>query len=157
MKIYLVLFSFAKLCYNLVQSGSIKKHAQLDSSREKILFPKLEVELDLSRAQTFGMMLVNQSEEEVECEFRHLSLAEYLTAIHVHTTGEPLKVSQDTFLWIVLKLKQILRALLKIERNSSSSICLVWPAPVKARTRLSFTISSPPWVLTWARETPCST
>ena len=92
MEIYLVLFSFAKLCYNLVQSGSIKKHAQLDSSREKILFPKLEVELDLSRAQTFGMMLVNQSEEEVECEFRHLSLAEYLTAIHVHTTGEPLKV-----------------------------------------------------------------
>ena len=84
LKIYLVLFSFAKLCYNLVQSGSIKKHAQLDSSREKILFPKLEVELDLSRAQTFGMMLVNQSEEEVECEFRHLSLAEYLTAIHVH-------------------------------------------------------------------------
>ena len=101
MKIYLVLFSFAKLCYNLVQSGSIKKHAQLDSSREKILFPQLEVELDLSRAQTFGMMLVNQSEEEVECEFRHLSLAEYLTAIHVHTTGEPLKVSWGAFLWIV--------------------------------------------------------
>ena len=28
----------------------------------------------------------------MECEFRHLSLAEYLTALHVHITGEPLKV-----------------------------------------------------------------
>merc|ERR1719211_80503 len=36
-------------------------------------------------------MVVSQSSRQVECEFRHLSLAEYLSAIHVHTTGEPLK------------------------------------------------------------------
>ena len=33
-----------------------------------------------------------KANDDVECEFRHLSLAEYLTAIHVHTTGQPLKV-----------------------------------------------------------------
>ena len=44
------------------------------------------------RAQTFGMMVVSQEDTRVECEFRHLSLAEYLTALHVHITGEPLKV-----------------------------------------------------------------
>ena len=80
----------------MVQSGSIKKHAKLDNTKEKLIFPQLELELDLARAQTFGMMLVNQSQEEVECEFRHLSLAEYLTALHVHTTGEPLKVGNSS-------------------------------------------------------------
>ena len=39
------------------------------------------------RAQTYGMMVVSKDQEEVECEFRHLSLAEYLSAIHIHTTG----------------------------------------------------------------------
>ena len=37
-------------------------------------------------------MVVSQTDKVVECEFRHLSLAEYLTALHVHNTGEPLKV-----------------------------------------------------------------
>jgi len=82
---------FAQLCYNLVQTGSIKKTAMLDPSGEKLIFPKLQLTLDLARAQTFGMMVVSQNNEEVECEFRHLSLAEYLSALHVHTTGEPLK------------------------------------------------------------------
>ena len=36
---------------------------------------------------------VSQEDTRVECEFRHLSLAEYLTALHVHITGEPLKVT----------------------------------------------------------------
>ena len=89
-------FSFAKLCYHLVQSGSIKKQAELDSSGEKISFSSLELELDLTRAQTFGMMVVSQTDNVVECEFRHLSLAEYLTALHVHITGEPLKVMNVT-------------------------------------------------------------
>ena len=35
---------------------------------------------------------LEKANDDVECEFRHLSLAEYLTAIHVHTTGQPLKV-----------------------------------------------------------------
>ena len=83
---------FAKLCYHLVQSGSIKKQAELDPSGERILFPGLDLELDLGRAQTFGMMVVSQEGATVETEFRHLSLAEYLTALHVHITGEPLKV-----------------------------------------------------------------
>jgi len=83
---------FAKLCYTLVQSGSIKKQAELDTAGEKLIFPSLELQLDLTRAQTFGMMVVSQSEQIVECEFRHLSLAEYLTALHVHITGDPLKV-----------------------------------------------------------------
>lgn len=82
---------FAQLCYNLVQTGSIKKTAVLDNAREKLIFPELKLTLDLARAQTFGMMVVSQQDEEVECEFRHLSLAEYLSALHVHTTGEPLK------------------------------------------------------------------
>ena len=84
---------FAKLCYNLVQTGSIKKSAVLDNAGEKLVFKKLNLTLDLARAQTFGMMVVSQKDEEVECEFRHLSLAEYLSALHVHTTGEPLKVA----------------------------------------------------------------
>lgn len=42
---------------------------------------------DMFRAQTYGMMVVSKDQEEVECEFRHLSLAEYLSAIHIHTTG----------------------------------------------------------------------
>lgn len=82
---------FAQLCYHLVQTGSIKASASLDNSREKLVFPKLKLSLDLARAQTFGMMVVSQANDDVECEFRHLSLAEYLTAIHVHTTGQPLK------------------------------------------------------------------
>ena len=39
------------------------------------------------RAQTYGMMVISKSNREVECEFRHLSLAEYLSAVHIHTTG----------------------------------------------------------------------
>jgi hypothetical protein len=31
------------------------------------------------------------SERSLECEFRHLSLAEYLTALHVHVSGDSLK------------------------------------------------------------------
>ena len=30
-------------------------------------------------------------DRSLECEFRHLSLAEYLTALHVHVTGDSLK------------------------------------------------------------------
>ena len=74
-----------------MQTGSIKKSAELDSTGEKLIFPALQLSLDLGRAQTFGMMVVSQSSRQVECEFRHLSLAEYLSAIHVHTTGQPLK------------------------------------------------------------------
>ena len=61
-------------------------------SGERLIFPSLDLELDMVRAQTFGMMVVSQEDTRVECEFRHLSLAEYLTALHVHITGEPLKV-----------------------------------------------------------------
>ena len=50
----------------------------------KHIFPFL---FNLFRAQTYGMMVVSKDQEEVECEFRHLSLAEYLSAIHIHTTG----------------------------------------------------------------------
>ena len=63
-------------------------------SGERLIFPSLDLELDMVRAQTFGMMVVSQEDTRVECEFRHLSLAEYLTALHVHITGEPLKVKQ---------------------------------------------------------------
>ena len=38
------------------------------------------------RAQTYGMMVVSKADSEVECEFRHLSLAEYLSALYIHTT-----------------------------------------------------------------------
>ena len=33
---------------------------------------------------------VSQDGVRLECEFRHLSLAEYLTALHVHVTGDNL-------------------------------------------------------------------
>ena len=39
------------------------------------------------------MMVVSKDKKEVECEFRHLSLAEYLSAIYIHTTGIPLSLS----------------------------------------------------------------
>ena len=35
-------------------------------------------------------MTVSQDGVRLECEFRHLSLAEYLTALHVHVTGDNL-------------------------------------------------------------------
>ena len=82
---------FFRLCYHLVQTGSIKAKAKVDKNEERLEFAQLNLSLDLARAQTFGMMVVSQDGEEVECEFRHLSLAEYLSAIHVHTTGQPLK------------------------------------------------------------------
>ena len=54
-------------------------------------FPDLgEVTIDQERAETFGLMTVGQDGARLECEFRHLSLAEYLTALHVHVTGESL-------------------------------------------------------------------
>ena len=39
------------------------------------------------------MMTVSDitNDRSLECEFRHLSLAEYLTALHVHVTGDSLK------------------------------------------------------------------
>ena len=43
------------------------------------------------RAETFGLMTVEQDGDRLECEFRHLSLAEYMTALHVHITGADLK------------------------------------------------------------------
>ena len=36
-------------------------------------------------------MTVEQDGDKLECEFRHLSLAEYMTALHVHVTGAELK------------------------------------------------------------------
>ncbi len=49
------------------------------------------VSIDQDRAETFGLMTINQDGSSLECEFRHLSLAEYLTALHVHVTGDTLK------------------------------------------------------------------
>jgi hypothetical protein len=40
---------FAKLCYTLVQTGSIKMTATLDPTGEKLLFPSLSLALDLNR------------------------------------------------------------------------------------------------------------
>jgi len=82
---------FSKLCYNLVQNGSIKMSANLDETGTQLTFPDLQLTLDMNRAQTYGMMVISKSNREVECEFRHLSLAEYLSAVHIHTTGEPLR------------------------------------------------------------------
>jgi hypothetical protein len=41
----------------------------------------------------FGLMTVSQNGPDLECEFRHLSLAEYLTALHIHITGDTLQVN----------------------------------------------------------------
>lgn len=49
------------------------------------------VSIDQDRAEAFGLMTVSQQGQRLECEFRHLSLAEYLTALHVHVTGDSLK------------------------------------------------------------------
>ncbi len=49
------------------------------------------VSIDQDRAETFGLMTINQQGCRLECEFRHLSLAEYLTALHVHVTGDTLR------------------------------------------------------------------
>ena len=50
-----------------------------------------DVTIDQERAETFGLMTVAQKDLTLECEFRHLSLAEYLTALHVHVTGDTLR------------------------------------------------------------------
>ena len=46
--------------------------------------------IDQDRAETFGLMTVSQDGPDLECEFRHLSLAEYLTALHCHVSGDSL-------------------------------------------------------------------
>jgi hypothetical protein len=44
-----VLQGFAKLCYTLVQTGSIKMTASLDPTGERLIFPFLDLSLDLAR------------------------------------------------------------------------------------------------------------
>ena len=80
--------NFAKLCYHLVKSGNIKISAIMEANNT-LHFPDLgDVTIDQERAETFGLMTVSQDGVRLECEFRHLSLAEYLTALHVHVSGE---------------------------------------------------------------------
>ena len=65
-----------------------------DSSSGLLTFPDFGgVSIDQDRAETFGLMTVSQDDDQqhLECEFRHLSLAEYLTALHVHVSGDSLK------------------------------------------------------------------
>ena len=82
--------NFSKLCYHLVKSGNIKIAAIMQENNT-LHFPDLgEVTIDQERAETFGLMTVSQDGLRLECEFRHLSLAEYLTALHVHVTGDSL-------------------------------------------------------------------
>lgn len=90
------LLGFARLCYHLVKSGNIKMTAiqshgpHLDNGL--LTFPDFGgVSIDQDRAETFGLMTIDQAGARLECEFRHLSLAEYLTALHVHVTGDTLK------------------------------------------------------------------
>ena len=109
------LLSFARLCYHLVRSGSIKmtatasqpsnnaltpsdptgasgNNAGSSTGGGELVFPDLGgVSIDRDRAETFGLMTVGEEGSTLECEFRHLSLAEYLTALHVHVTGDSLK------------------------------------------------------------------
>lgn len=81
---------FARLCYHLVKSGNIKISAIMQANNT-LNFPDLgDVTIDQERAETFGLMTVSQDGPRLECEFRHLSLAEYLTALHVHVTGDTL-------------------------------------------------------------------
>ena len=86
---------FSCLCYHLVRTGNIKISAILSSnphSGNMLRFPDLgNVTIDQDRAETFGLMTVGQDGSMLECEFRHLSLAEYMTALHVHITGDSLK------------------------------------------------------------------
>lgn len=84
------ILNFSKLCYHLVKSGNIKI-AAIMQDEGTLHFPDLgEVTIDQERAETFGLMTVSQDGVRLECEFRHLSLAEYLTALHVHVTGDNL-------------------------------------------------------------------
>jgi hypothetical protein len=46
---YIVVQGFAKLCYTLVQTGSIKMTASLDTTGERLIFPFLDLSLDLAR------------------------------------------------------------------------------------------------------------
>jgi hypothetical protein len=52
MYIALLLEGFAKLCYTLVQTGSIKMTATLDTAGDRLLFPTLALSLDLARQFT---------------------------------------------------------------------------------------------------------
>jgi len=87
---------FSCLCYHLVRTGNIKISAILNEDNpatgNTLRFPDLgNVTIDQDRAETFGLMTVEQDGDRLECEFRHLSLAEYMTALHVHITGADLK------------------------------------------------------------------
>ena len=114
------ILNFSKLCYHLVKSGNIKIAAimqeegtlhfpdlgevtidqvQIKTKNEKsshifLIFLIFQIFLFFKkiqeRAETFGLMTVSQDGVRLECEFRHLSLAEYLTALHVHVTGDNL-------------------------------------------------------------------
>ncbi len=93
------LLGFARLCYHLVRSGNIKMEAVLNDGNganvnNTLTFPDFGgVSIDQDRAEAFGLMTVSDitPERHMECEFRHLSLAEYLTALHIHVTGDSLK------------------------------------------------------------------
>ena len=79
---------------NFFFSGNIKITAVLQDNNSGLLtFPDFGgVSIDQERAETFGLMTVSQDDDRhLECEFRHLSLAEYLTALHVHVSGDSLK------------------------------------------------------------------
>ncbi len=89
------LLNFSRICYFLVKSGNIKMSAYLSEVADGsvLSFPDFAdgaVTIDQYRAESFGLMTIDQDGRRLECEFRHLSLAEYLTALHVHVSGDTL-------------------------------------------------------------------
>eukprot|EP00095_Tigriopus_kingsejongensis_P008904 maker-scaffold1538_size36768-snap-gene-0.10 protein:Tk08904 transcript:maker-scaffold1538_size36768-snap-gene-0.10-mRNA-1 annotation:"lrr and pyd domains-containing protein 3-like" len=85
--------SFAQLCYYLVQSGNIRMSGEMVPDDSNMLrFPDFHgVSIDREKAESFGLMILIESEDHVECEFRHLSLAEYLAALHIYSNDQTLK------------------------------------------------------------------
>lgn len=81
--------SFAQLCYHLVRSGNIRMSAVMDQENNSLVFPEFNgVSIDREKAESFGLMILIEEGDQLECEFRHLSLAEYLSALHIYCTEE---------------------------------------------------------------------
>ena len=141
---------------NFFFSGNIKITAVLQDNNSGLLtFPDFGgVSIDQERAETFGLMTVSQDDDRhLECEFRHLSLAEYLTALHVHVSGDSLKGQElekksqhksyvfNPFFFLFC----CRQGFPVIGRSWFSSICPGSPLPARARTRWWSRTSSRAW------------
>ena len=71
--------------------GLMTVRAKLRNSIIQIIYYQWKLQILSVYQITILIKQVGENGDRLECEFRHLSLAEYMTALHVHITGDSLK------------------------------------------------------------------